>query len=210
VIQDVLSVLISWDIHAFTIINGMMSNAVLDVVFPFLTTTKNWLPIYVLGIGTMMVRGYRERFAGGQRLMLCAMMLVLTVAAADQLSHQLLKEVIQRPRPYMVLPDAIQRVGSGGGSFPSNHAMNSAIIAMILSTYFPRRRSLWWTYAGVIALSRVYCGVHYPSDVLGGLLIGAGVAMVMLELVRRIWPQLPIGPPPQASPEAPSASSLRQ
>lgn len=188
----------------------MMSNVVLDVLFPFLTTTKNWLPIYVLGIGTLMVRGYRERTSDGGRLLLCAVMLVLTVAVADQLSHRLLKEVIQRPRPYMVLADAIQRVGSGGGSFPSNHAMNSAIIAVMLSTFFPHFRGLWWTYAGLIAVSRVYCGVHYPSDVLGGLMIGVAVARLVMYLARRQWPKLPIGPPPQASPEGPSGSSRRQ
>ncbi|MBU3699884.1 MAG: phosphatase PAP2 family protein [Candidatus Kapabacteria bacterium] len=209
-VHDVLSVLISWDIHAFRFINGMMSNAVLDVVFPFLTTTKNWLPIYVLGIVFMLVRGYRDRSTGGRRLIVCAVMLVLTVAVADQLSHRLLKEVIQRPRPYMVLSDAIQLVGSGGGSFPSNHAMNSAIIAVILSVFFPRFRSLWWAYAGIIAVSRVYCGVHYPSDVLGGLVIGVAVATLVLHFARRQWPQLPIGPPLPALPEAPSGSSHRQ
>lgn len=179
-------------------INLGTSNAVLDFLFPILTTTKHWLPIYVLGVGVLLVRGYRHRQNDGMRLMVCALMLVGSVALADQLSHRFLKEVIQRARPYEVLANVHQLVGSGGGSFPSNHALNSAVIAVILSTFFPRLRVLWWSYAAVIGLSRIYCGVHYPSDVLGGFAIGTAWAFIVLASVRRLWPQLPIGPPPQA------------
>lgn len=198
VMDHILSVLISWDVQTFFAINHGASSPVLDIVMPFLTTTKNWLPIYFFGLLVLIGRGYRQRHADGPRLIACAIILILTVAIADQLSHQLLKETIQRPRPYAAMSDVIQLVGSGGGSFPSNHAMNSAIIAIVLTTFFPRYRQLWWSYAGIIGLSRVYCGVHYPSDVLGGLLIGALVARLVVHVLQKQWPQLPIGPPPPA------------
>lgn len=196
--DHILSVLISWDVQTFFLINHSASNTVLDIVMPFLTTTKNWLPIYFLGMTFLMGRGYHQRHVDGRRLIACAVLLLLTVAVADQLSHQFLKETIQRPRPYEVLPEAIKLVGSGGGSFPSNHAMNSTIIAVLLSTFFPRFRLLWWSYAVMIGFSRIYCGVHYPSDVLGGALIGALVARLVVLVLRKQWPQLPIGPPPRA------------
>jgi len=198
VLHDILAVLISWDIRAFFLINRDIVNAVFDFAFPILTTTKNWLPIYVLGVGLLLVRGYRDRTNDGMRLMACATLLVLSVAVADQLSHRLIKEVVLRPRPYAALAEARQLVGSGGGSFPSNHAMNSTIIAVILSTFFPRLRAWWWSYALLIGLSRIYCGVHFPSDVLGGFVIGLCWAWLVLNLVRRVWPRLPIGPPPLA------------
>ncbi|MBU3677997.1 MAG: phosphatase PAP2 family protein [Candidatus Kapabacteria bacterium] len=198
VIHDLLSVLISWDIQTFLLINEHLSNGLFDMVMPIVTTTKYWLPIFVASLGLMVLRGYRARDADGRRLIVCTAMLVLSVAMADQLSHRLLKETIQRPRPYLVLSEVHQLVGSGGGSFPSNHAMNSAIIAMILSAFFPRLRTWWWSYAVLIGFSRVYCGVHYPSDVLGGYVIGILWALLMIHGVRRQWPQLPIGPPPRA------------
>ncbi len=198
VISDLLSVLVSWDIHAFLFINKNLSNALFDVVMPIVTTTKNWLPFFVSFLGLMAYRGYRTRSSGGVRLLSCSILLILSVAAADQLSHRLLKETIQRPRPYEALVDVRQLVGSGGGSFPSNHAMNSAIIATILTAFFPRSRALCWGYAAIVGFSRIYCGVHYPSDVLGGYVIGVLWALLVLNAVRRRWPQLPIGPPPQA------------
>lgn len=197
VISDLLSVLVSWDIHAFLFVNKNLSNALFDVVMPIVTTTKNWLPVFVSILGLMALRGYRTRTTGGVRLLSCSILLILSVAVADQLSHRLLKETIQRPRPYEALADVRQLVGSGGGSFPSNHAMNSAIIAVILSTFFPRMRGIAWAYAAIIGFSRVYCGVHYPSDVLGGYLIGFLWARLLLTVARQRWPQLQIGPPPQ-------------
>ena len=198
VFHDILAVLISSDIQTFFLINHGASNAVLDFLFPIITTTKNWLPIYVIGVGVLLVRGYRDRQNDGKRLVACAIMLVVSVAVADQLSHRFLKEVIQRARPYEVLANVYQLVGSGGGAFPSNHALNSAVVAVILSAFFPRLRALWWSYAAIIGLSRIYCGVHYPSDVLGRFIIGTAWALIVLACVRRLWPQLPIGPPPQA------------
>lgn len=208
-IHDILTVLISWDIRAFLLINRDIGNAAFDFVFPILTTTKNWLPIYVFGVSLLLVRGYRTRVHGGMRLVACATLLILNVAIADQLSHRMIKEVVQRPRPYVALAETRQLVGSGGGSFPSNHAMNSAIIAVILSTFFPRLRAWWWSYALLVGFSRIYCGVHYPSDVLGGGVIGLCWASLTLYLVRRVWPQLPIGPPPPGLPANASASSPR-
>jgi undecaprenyl-diphosphatase len=198
VISDLLSVLVSWDIHTFLFINEHLSNALFDVVMPIVTTTKNWFPLFFVSLGVMALRGYRNRTEGGTRHLACVVMLILSVALADQISHRLLKETIQRPRPYLALSEVHQLVGSGGGSFPSNHAMNSAIIAVILSSFFPRLRMWWWGYAALIGFSRVYCGVHYPSDVLGGYVIGILWALLMLGAVRRQWPQLPIGPPPRA------------
>lgn len=156
----------SLDVWLFYAINRGWSHPVLDVVMPFVTSSKTWLPVYVVLIAGLLWRG-------GTRGRWCAATLLVSIALTDPLSTHLLKETIQRLRPYEVLGDVIKLVGSGGGSFPSNHALNNASAAVILSAYYRRFTWLWWTLAAVIGLTRVYCGVHYPSDVLGGLAIGA-------------------------------------
>ena len=100
-----------------------------------------------------------------------------------------LKFAIQRPRPAL-WP---QLVSPGGFSFPSGHALAAAtfcpMLAWSLSLLVPRLRHAFWAVALSIALwialGRLYLGVHWPSDVLAGLALGALQAAVALERSRR-------------------------
>lgn len=182
-----IETLFSVDVWLFYAINHGLSNPVFDFIMPLITTTRWWYPLYVIGIGYLLVRGWQQRTSmDGKNLLWCAALLLVAVAVLDQASHRLLKEVISRPRPYLVLGDVYQLVGSGGGSFPSNHAMNNAAAAVILSWFFPLKRWIFWGIAITIAFSRVYCGVHYPSDILGGAIIGAGAGFMFLAVARRL------------------------
>lgn len=174
------------DVWLFYAINRGFSNSVFDLLMPIITTTKWWYPVYAIGVGTLLFIGWRHRSTPeGRAYLWCVALLLLSVAILDQASHRFLKEVIQRERPYTTLSMVHQLVGSGGGSFPSNHAMNNAAVAVILSWFFPRRWMIFWSVAITIAFSRIYCGVHYPSDVLGGIAIGAAGGWIMVAIARR-------------------------
>lgn len=198
--DTVLTLLQSLDTWALYAINHGLSNVVFDAIMPRITTTSFWMPIYVIGITGLLIQGARTWSNGGSRLVVCAAVMLLGIVALDQIGHRVLKETIGRARPYEVLPDIHKLVGSGGGSFPSNHAMNNAFIAMILSAWFPRLRHLWWGIAALIMFTRPYCGVHYPSDILGGAAIGTTAGFLTLWLIRSRWPQFLNVQPPRSSP----------
>jgi len=90
----------------------------------------------------------------------------------------ILKYTIQRPRPYITYP-YIEKAGSGESpSFPSGHTSEAFAFATSVSIAYPKWYIIAPSYlwAGAVAYSRMDLGVHYPSDVLAGALIGAGSA----------------------------------
>ncbi len=124
------------------------------------------------------------------------------VAIADAIGAQL-KHLAQRPRPCLVLPD-VTVLGQCGGlhSFPSNHAVNAATIAAFLHVLYPKSGWITWPLVALIGVARVFIGVHYVGDVVGGwivgLLMGAGSAFLLLRW-HRFRPQPVPAPVPTAA-----------
>ena len=97
------------------------------------------------------------------------------------------KQTLQIPRPFIREP-GINLIPETGYSFPSGHSQNSAAFWPVLAS-FAGRRSLRWAIAALpilIGISRVYLGVHYPTDVLAGWLLGYAVSAVSVLAVPRV------------------------
>lgn len=102
---------------------------------------------------------------------------IISVAAFvglnDFISHNFLKEIVARPRPCHTLPDLGHITNcSNSFSFPSNHATNLFTAATVTSLCFKKMAFIAYTCALLVGYSRVYLGVHYPSDILGGAIWG--------------------------------------
>lgn len=126
-----------------------------------------WFAVFAVPIATaiLLIAG-RRKWAAGYYLL---------AAILSAVSVQVLKQVFGRARPEEIL------VATDYGSFPSGHVANAATIAVALGIVFART---WvWVlgavYSVLMALSRTYLGAHWLSDTLGGLLLGAGVAIVV-------------------------------
>lgn len=99
-----------------------------------------------------------------------------------------MKYSIRRDRPFVTYPEIEQLASAGSPSFPSGHSSMAFSTAASLSLAFPKwyviAPSFMW--AGAVGYSRMHLGVHYPSDVLVGALIGAGSAWLSNYLTNKI------------------------
>lgn len=163
------------DLDILYFFNVTLSSSFLDVVVPFLTNSRNWIPVYSLA-SIFLVWKYKWR---GVRIILA---IAVMVGVANTITNVLVKEFIERPRPCAVdamsaqiiswirLPDGMRF----GFSMPSSHAVNNFATAMFFFVLFPSRKVFIWLFitAAIVACTRLYLGLHYPSDTLVGALFG--------------------------------------
>ena len=89
---------------------------------------------------------------------------------------QLLKFLIQSPRPFLALTDVLPLFSETGYAFPSGHAAFFSALALALFFISQKIGYAFMFFALLIGLSRIIAGVHFPVDILGGFLLGFGVA----------------------------------
>ena len=159
----------------FYAVNHGQQNALFDRVMPFMTSEGNWrVPFLLLWLGLLVFGKSRGRAA--------ALLVIPLLALSDQASSHLIKHAIMRLRPCNVLPDVHLLVGcSHSYSMPSSHAANSSAAAFHFAFFYPRWAPAFLFLALLVGYTRVYCGVHYPFDVLVGFLVGF-VAVAFIQM----------------------------
>ena len=115
------------------------------------------------------------------------------VIMGDALAYNVIKPHFARQRPCVALPYVHVPVGVGctdSYSFPSNHAVNSFALASAIGTIYPPTLLALGPAAAMVGTSRITAGVHYPSDVaagaLIGIIIGVGAGAAARRLGRRV------------------------
>ena len=169
-----------------------------DTLMWIISAKATWIPLYLLLIGLLVWR-YRKPAMTSvkwlQRVPACVVMIVvigLAVGAADFIASGILKELVARPRPTRVpeLEGVLHLVNgykSGRYGFVSSHAANTMAVALLFSLIWRNKIAtvglMLWVAAN--CYSRMYLGVHYPTDILGGLMVGALVAVVVYAMLVR-------------------------
>ena len=167
-----------------------------DQVMWIVSEKTTWIPLYLLLIGLLVWR-YRQPSNNAtkwlKKVPVCVVMIVAIVAAvglSDFIASGILKDLVARPRPTRVpeLEGVLHLVNgykSGQYGFVSSHAANTMACGLLFSLIWRKKIAtvglmLW---VAVNCYSRMYLGVHYPLDILGGLIVGALMAVVAYQVL---------------------------
>ena len=175
----------AFDAYFYQLINQKLCADWLDLVMLRFSDKLFWTPLYALCI-YFMVKEF------GKKTWLILLFLLISVAASDRFTSGFMKPYFARVRPCHEL-SLTPRIPEGvscseTGSMASSHAANHfafAIFMVLLYGFKKRSNTIFWLlWASVIGYSRVYNGVHYPTDVIVGGLIGAALAFLSFQLYK--------------------------
>jgi undecaprenyl-diphosphatase len=188
-----LSWFTAWDIGLFHVINSLFTSSFFDWLMPILSDLTIWqIPLGLIWL-IYMIRGKK-------RARLIGIAAIVLVVITDQVSSSVVKPFVQRERPcnvigsvhyyhdgqWMVTDKFGLTVYDSSYSFPSSHAANMAGQAIYWGYFYPQVVPLFYLAALVVGYSRIYLGLHYPSDILGGYLLGLVFAL-LVAFPLRAW-----------------------
>lgn len=190
-----LEQLLHIDTEILLAINGLHAPWA-DTLMWIISAKATWIPLYLLLVGLLVWR-YRMPAMTNvkwlQKVPVCVVMIAmigLAVGVADFIASGILKELVARPRPTRVpeLEGVLHLVNgyrSGRYGFVSSHAANTMVCALLFSMIWRNKIAtvglMLWVAAN--CYSRMYLGVHYPLDILGGLMVGTLVAVTAYVLL---------------------------
>ena len=163
------------DIELFTFLNGHY-NAYFDQFMWLVSSRLAWIPMCL----ALLYVVFRNNWRNG----LAALLLI---------SSGIIKHAVERLRPthteaLIPIVHTVNGYMSGLYGFVSSHAANSFGVAMLLSLLFKNRwlTMLMFLWATILSYSRIYLGVHFPGDIIGGMIVGLAVASLLYFLYKKL------------------------
>ena len=173
------------DTRLFLFFNGNHT-PFMDTVMGLATDKFTWIPLYLL----ILFFVWRK---SKSRAWLVVLSVAILITLSDQVSVQLFKETFQRYRPChnLLLQGQVHLIdGKCGGpyGFVSSHAANTFALITFLSFYFRNKGFALGMYiwAAFVSYSRVYAGVHYPFDIVGGMFVGMVLGVIGYKIYFRL------------------------
>ncbi len=181
--MEFLQNILERDKELFLFLNSL-HNDFWDTIMLLVTRQETWIPFFAI-ILYFIIKNYRSK------AVLIIIGIALVILAADQLAG-VMKYGFQRFRPThepsiaAIVHNVLTRGGKYG--FVSAHAANSTAILVFTSRIFKRRSYyfLMLTWTILFCYSRIYTGVHYPLDIIGGVLLGWSIGFLLYKLVMLI------------------------
>lgn len=184
------------DAWLFEAVNSGFTPGWLDNVMVFASSKYGWTPLYVFLVVLFFVK------FPVKKAVVCILLLVAAFGISDSFTSRVIKPFFKRPRPYTIesLHVRLPLIKNGNKAqfvqdnrrnygFVSSHSSNLfalATLSVLLLGWKGRGRMAMYTIAVLVALSRVYLGVHYPGDVIAGALVGTGIALAVAYAYRKL------------------------
>lgn len=168
------SLINNFDIGVLNFIRDNLTNPVMDKLMTFITYLGDNGVIWIaIGIILLIQRKYRKVGI----ILLSALLLNLV------LGEVIIKNIVQRPRAFITYPDISIIISPPDSySFPSGHTASSFTAALIIGYYLRNWKYEAYALASLIAFSRLYLYVHYPTDIICGILLGTISALITIKI----------------------------
>ena len=148
----------------------------LDSFFIFITNTS-YIVAFATPVFLLIYAIRKHRFTLKKQSWL-----ILISLGINTIIIEIIKQVVNRQRPFEVDSFIEKLSGGGSPSFPSGHTADAFLLATALSILFPKQNGwllLTWIWAFLVAYSRLVLGVHYPSDVIASMIISTSLALIV-------------------------------
>jgi len=175
-------VLWKFDFEILFFIQKYIRNGFLDVVFPFYTSLGEDGIIWI-AFGVILLIPKKTRKCG--IMVLCALLVMLII------NNIILKNLIARPRPCWTYPEMVTLVHLPSSySFPSGHTVSAFAVAFTVLSQHKKLGITTLIMAAVMAFTRLYVFVHFPTDIYGGIIVAAGIAYFVYRMEKIITPKI--------------------
>ena len=162
--MKVISLVQNLDNYILFAIKKHTQNKYLDELMPLVTGMGNLGVVWII-MALILMLNRQYRLIGG--------IVILTLIISTIVGEGIIKNIVKRVRPCNLQSNLRLLITKPVSySFPSGHTLSSFAVAGVLSVYFSQYKLIFMTIAFLIALSRIYLYVHYPTDVIAGIIIG--------------------------------------